>query len=170
MIVRIEWGKRIMNAKIKARYDKCPARYDIYVNGQRIKNGKTIELASDGTIELLEKNPFLSGFWVFLTLFNLICAFFGSFDDFNDTVDKQKRVTISYGAVKQDTLTLIISDKTHDVRLDGVDYFVVSQVEELRHPVIKKRIKIARSLLIIIPIIIILAIAAVVIAVVLLKK
>lgn len=145
--------------KIYVKYKKTPIRYDVYYNDKRIKDGAEIDFSDNEKLLLVERNIFLSKLWPLLAIFNLICGFFGSFDDYEYIRRVQTKILLSYGKIVSDSLTLIISGTSADIQIQGVDNYSLLSREETEPPIIKKRIKIAKNLLIFVPVTILAVIA-----------
>ena len=84
---------------------------------------------------------------------------FGSvFEDYKDIRRVRRRVVLSCGKPLGD-LTLSVPNDPEAIRLDGAESFSILKIEETEQPVIEKRIKIAKGLLIVFPVALLAAIA-----------
>lgn len=137
---------------IEMKYKKpYGLRYDCYFNNHSIQKNSLISLPDDGEIVFIERSVFLSKFWWLLAIFNLLCGFFGSFDDWKNESIKQKKMIVSYRNIISDKITIEVLNEGKSIYLDGVESFSIVDMKEEENEKIKKRIAIAQKMLIIFP-------------------
>lgn len=140
----------IVNLKYQKPYG---LRYDCYYNNKKISKKDSISLSEEGEILLIERNVFLSKAWWIISIFNLLCGLFGSFEDWKDERIRQRKIVIRYNTILSDNLDIEISSEGNVIELKGAGSYSIVEMTEEENQIIKKRISISQKLLIIVPLV-----------------
>lgn len=141
----------IINIKHRKPYGRT---YDCYYNNVKVKKKKCIDLPISGTIRLVEQSILLYRFWWLFAIFNLLMGIIGtSYYDWKNERIKQRIISINYKNILSNVLVVEVSNKGEDIIVYGVESFLIESAIDKVNPLIERRIKIARGILIVVPLI-----------------